>query len=225
MPVASTPELRNKESTNHQYTSKIFQFLQKRWGLSASDASFSMQAYKTKVLIWRMFMSSSMKAAIHLGPNYLTDSEICKNTKLEEIESLSNITQLVMEHSEEILNEKCMEYSSPSWARSVLPHDHAIKWAKTIVCVCADSVLCVGQMRDSPEAIERWRGHVEGLRLYSSYQETVGIDGEAIEFEWTFFPRIFSSLSILEEIQQVLGEAEDPARGVHRPGHLYVNVQ
>ena len=52
-----------------------------------------------------MFMSSSMKAAIHLGPNYLTNSEIYKNTNFEEIESLFNITQkFIMEHSEEILN-------------------------------------------------------------------------------------------------------------------------
>ena len=49
---ASTPELRNMEFKNHQYVSNIFQCLQKRLGLSASDASFSMQAYKTKVLTW-----------------------------------------------------------------------------------------------------------------------------------------------------------------------------
>ena len=67
-----------------------------------------------------------------------------------------------------------------------------------MVCDCADSVLCVGQ---TPEAIERWKGQVEGLRLYSSYQDAVGIDGEAIEFEWKMFPG-FSSLSILHEIQQ-----------------------
>ena len=150
------------------------------------------------VLIWGMFMSSSMKAAIHLGPNYVVNSEIYKNTKFEEIESLFNVSQkLVMEHSGEILNVKCLEYSSPSWARAVLSHDQAIKWAEAKVCVYADSVPCVGQMKDSPGAIERWRGQLEGLRLYSSYQDAVGIDGEAFEFESTNF-RGFSSLSILE---------------------------
>ena len=68
-----------------------------------------------------------------------------------------------MEHSEEILNVKCLEYSSPSWATSVLVNDQAIKWAKAKVCVYADSVLCVGQMKDSPGAIKRWKGQVEGL--------------------------------------------------------------
>ena len=77
----------------------------------ANDATFSMQAYKTNVLICGLFMSSPMKAAIHLGPNYLSNSEICKNTKFEGTESVFNITQkLVMEHSEKILNVKCLEY-------------------------------------------------------------------------------------------------------------------
>ena len=38
-------------------------------------------------------MSSSMKAAIHLGPNDLTNSEIYKNTKFKEIDSSFNIAQ------------------------------------------------------------------------------------------------------------------------------------
>ena len=68
--------------------------------MSGSDATFSMQAYKTNVLTCGMFMTSLMKAAIHTGPNSLSNSEIYKNTKFEEIESLFNITpKLVMEHS------------------------------------------------------------------------------------------------------------------------------
>ena len=44
--------------------------------------------------------------------------------------------------------------------------------------------MCVGQMKDTPKAVERWKGQVEVLRLYSSYRDAVGIDGEAIEYEW-----------------------------------------
>ena len=36
-----------------------------------------------------------------------------------------------------------------------------------------------------------------------SYKELLGIDGEAIDFEWNIFP-IFSSLQILQEIQNDL---------------------
>ena len=34
-----------------------------------------------------------MKAAIHLGPNYLVNLEVYKKKNFEEIQSLSNITQ------------------------------------------------------------------------------------------------------------------------------------
>ena len=136
-------------------------------------------------------MPSSMKAAIHIGPKYLTNSEIYKSTKLVEIERLFNVTQkLVMEHYEEILNVKWLAYLSPSWMRSVLSHDQAINWPKAKVLVYA-------------EAKARWEGQVEGLRLFPSFQDAVGIDGEAIESEWKMFPG-FSSKSVLQEIQQDL---------------------
>ena len=63
---------------------------------------------------------------------------------------------------------------------------------KVEVCVYADSVQCVGQMRDPPEAVERWKGQLERIMVYPSYQDNVCIDGESIPTR--------------------LGEAEDPAR-------------
>ena len=43
-----------------------------------------------------------MKAAIHLGPNYVSNSEIYKNTRFENIENVFNITQKsIKEQSEE----------------------------------------------------------------------------------------------------------------------------
>ena len=129
----------------------------------------------------------------------LGDTEIYKNTNFEEIECLFNITQkLTKEHSEDILNVKGLECSSPSWARSVLAHDQAIRWANAKVCVYADSVLCVEQIKDCPGAVERSKGQVEELRLCSSFQDAGRTDGEAIEFEWKNFPG-FRSLQILQE--------------------------
>ena len=59
------------------------------------------------------------------------------------------------EQSEEILNVECLKYSSPSWTRSILVNDQAIKWAKAKVCVHADSVPCVGRMEHGLGAAER----------------------------------------------------------------------
>ena len=78
-------------------------------------------------------MTSPMKAAIHFGPNYLTNSEICKNKIRGDL--FINTLKLVMERSAKILNVKCLEYSSLSWASSVLAIDQAIKLAKAKVCL------------------------------------------------------------------------------------------
>ena len=45
------------------------------------------------------------------------------------------------------------------------------------------------------------KGQVEDLRMYSSYQDAVGIDGEAIEFEWRISPG-FPTLFIFQETQK-----------------------
>ena len=112
-------------------------------------------------------MASSMKAVTHLQPDFFVNSEIYKNTRFENVESVFIITQkFKKEHSEEILNVRGPEYSSPSWTRSRLVNDQAIKWAKAKVCVFADSVLCVGRMEQAPGGAERrCKGQVEDLRM------------------------------------------------------------
>ena len=102
-------EFRNMKFTNHQYMTKIFHFQQKKLGITEAYSTFSMAALKTNILIWRMFMVSSMKAAIHLGPNYLVNLEVHENTNFEEIPSLFDLTQkLILE------NVNSIESTSPS---------------------------------------------------------------------------------------------------------------
>ena len=60
----------NKRISNHQYLTTVFQCLQQKLGITTGYSTFTVEAIKTNVLIWGSFMCSSMKAAIHLGPNY-----------------------------------------------------------------------------------------------------------------------------------------------------------
>ena len=142
-------------------------------------------------------MAPSMKAAIHLGPSYLANLEVYKNTSFEEIQSSFNITQiLILEHLEEILKVNTIDSASFSWTRSVLSHDQVIQWTRAKVRVYSDSVLCVGKLNGSRDAITKWEGQVAEFKMSPSYKELLGIDGVAIEFGWTFFPG-FSTLQIL----------------------------
>ena len=172
---------------------KICQCIQKKnLGITSINTTFSVESYKTIVLTWKMFMASSMMAAIHLGPDFLNNSEINKNTRFENIENLFKITQQsIKEDSEEILNVRSLDYSSPSWTRATLFNDKAIKWAKAKTSVYADSVLCIGRNDHEPGAAEeRWKGQIEFLKKYP--------DAEAIEFESKNVPG-FTTFIVLQE--------------------------
>ena len=83
-----------------------------------------------------------------------------------------------------------------------MANDQAVKWTKAKVCVHADSVLCVGQVKDTSGATERWKGQVEDLKRCSSYQVAVGLDREPIEH----FPKIFVIISSSWETKNIKPE-------------------
>ena len=89
-------------------------------------------------------MSTTMKAAVYLGPDYTEHLEVYRNTNLEELQNLFDITQsLMLHHQAEILNVTPIDWTAPSWTRSALTHDQVITWTKAKVRVYSDSVLCM----------------------------------------------------------------------------------
>ena len=156
--------------SNYQYVAKVFQHLKDRLGITENSSTVGIEALKTHVLTWRLFMASTMKAAIHLGPSYIENLEAYKNTNFEEFQKLFGITQkLILDHSEEILYVKPIECTTPSCTRSTLSHDQVIKWTKAKVSVCSDSVLCLGKMSDHSEANQKREGQVAEFRMSTSY--------------------------------------------------------
>ena len=194
-------------------------------GITANNSTFSIEAFKTNVLIWRMFMSSSMWASMRLGPNYLANLQVYNNTNFEDTESLFNITQkLKLEHSEEILNVKPVESSSPSWTRSEMSHDQAIKWTKSkSVCLLRFSSMCGTDewKQRSNKKMRRSSGRIQDV---SFLQSTIRNRWRSNWIRVEYFPRIFA----------IADSSRDPTRfdkkehrtwGVHGPDHLRDNVQ
>ena len=135
-------------------------------------------------------MSSSMKAAIHLGPNYLANLDVYKNTNFEKIQSLSNITQkLILEHSEGILNVNTIESASPSWTRSVLSHDQVIQWTKSMNNTFLLRFRSMLGKNDGKQRCNYKMGKSSGRiqNVSFSYKELLGIDGEAIDSSGIIF--------------------------------------
>ena len=84
-----------------------------------------------------------MKAAIHLGPNYV---------EILEVHRITNFA---------ILNVTTKDWTAPSWTRTTLTHDQVITLTKAKVRLYSDSVLCLGKMSDHSEANRRWRNQVK----------------------------------------------------------------
>ena len=101
---------------------------------------------KTVVLIWRLFMSTTMKSAVHLGREYQQKLIARYNTNFEAPKTLFDVfLRLIAENSFEILNQSSMMYDFSPWMRMTLCHDLAIRWAKAKIHVYSDSVWCLGK--------------------------------------------------------------------------------
>ena len=86
---------------------------------------------KTSVLIWGLFMRTTMKASVHLEQNYNENLVTSRNTNFEELKTLFDITQkLILKQDFEILNVSPIEWTFSPWMRSTLLHDKVIKLAK-----------------------------------------------------------------------------------------------
>ena len=72
------------------------------------------EALKTNVLIWGLFMSTTTKAASHLGLNYIEFLEVFRNTNFEEHQKLFDITQkLILDFQAQILNVSPIDWRAP----------------------------------------------------------------------------------------------------------------
>ena len=72
-------------------------------------------------------------------------------------------------------------------------------------CVFADSVLCLGSMRDRP--VEAWRNKIQCYLDNRYLKDLNRIDGEPMEPGWSNFPG-FTALGILEEKQTFMTEVQ-----------------
>ena len=138
-------------------------------------------------------MSSSVKAANHLGLNYEQNNlETLRLTNFGQIENVFTVGQnLVVENSREILKVKTIDCRSSCWTRSTLADDQVKTWSKAKVRAYSDSLKCLGKMSASDsEANARWSSLVNEFKMYCALDEFLGIDGEAIKFESNIFPEI-----------------------------------
>ena len=83
-------EFHNLQVSDHQYLEKVFKNLRQKLNLIEEAPVLDL---KTNVLILGLFMSTTLKASVHLGPNYTEILELYRNTNFEGLKNLFGITQ------------------------------------------------------------------------------------------------------------------------------------
>ena len=79
----SRREFHNMQISDYRYLVKVFRNLRKKLNLTEDSSMIGIEALKTNVLMWGLFMSATMKAAIHLGPNHIENLEVYRKSTTE----------------------------------------------------------------------------------------------------------------------------------------------
>ena len=123
---------------------------------------------RVNVVISGLFMSTTMKAAIHLGEDYNENLVACRNPYYDALKTLFDITQkLILNQKHEIKHISTIEWQFTPRMRYSLPHDKVIKLSKAKVHVYSDSVLCLGKMYGHPDVMVKWK---EQLFIFPGFQ-------------------------------------------------------
>ena len=91
-------------SGNREYLQKVVQHVKDRRRHNEDVSEISMNPEMLHISIWTLCMASSMKAALHMDQNYAKNLEIFKNSEFENIESLFNVTNMMIAGNSEIRN-------------------------------------------------------------------------------------------------------------------------
>ena len=172
--------------SDSSYIEKVLKTLRQKLNCSEND---KMRDMNTNVLIWGLFMSTTKKASVHLGPNYNVNLEVYRNNKLRRAQdfvryharswSWARISRFWM-------FPRLSGHTLPGW--DLHCYDQVIKWARAIGRVYSDSVLCMGKMYEHTEANAEMERSTPRLDQSNACKGYFWIDGELIEFEWNIGP-------------------------------------
>ena len=157
--------------------------LRKIWDHSSKDAT---QDIDKRSMVWRMFMSSTLKASAFMGKNYSENSRsnknIGKNLTLKQMFDISE--KLTVEQSDEIIGVVPINWEDSSWKQLSLVNDEeVISLSHAKVYVFSASVLCLGKVNQNPASNTVGEQQLDWIKNSPQRRTLDTIDGEPMEFE------------------------------------------
>ena len=162
---------------------KVFSIVRQRYGRSPTD---EMKDLDENTAIRQIFMSVTLLAAVHLRKDDTINLRSTKNQPKKSFRELLQVTGRLITDPTEITGLTTIAWQQPVWRETTLLTDRTVQFATAKTCVFSDSVLCLGGISDEP--VQAWESKIKWFLETRNLKDLDQIDGEPMEFEWTFFP-------------------------------------
>ena len=150
--------------------------------------------------MWCILMSVTLQAAVHLGQDYLQNLRSIRINFRSLWINFFRTTENLIKKQTKTSGLSTIDWNQPMWRESSLLCDRAVQSMKSQTYVFADPVLCLGGISTVP--VQAWKDKIKWYIETRCLKDLDRIDGEPMEFEWTFFAG-FTTLGILAEIQNM----------------------
>ena len=129
-------------------------------------------------------MTVTLQAAVHLENDYLENLHSTKNQQQRTAKQLFDVTKKLVRHHKEIQGISVIDWQQQPWKRTTLVTNRAVQLSTATAYVFSDSALCMGRVSEIP--VSAWKEKIDWFMNSSQCRELDPIDGESMEFEWTF---------------------------------------
>ena len=100
-------------------------------------------------LIWGMFVSVTLNAAVHLGNAYLDNLHSTKNLPQRTMKQLFDVTRKLVKEQTEIQGVSMINWQEKFWEETTLLTARAVQLSTAKAYVFSDSVLCMERMSEN----------------------------------------------------------------------------
>ena len=121
----------------------VFSMVRKLYRKQPGD---QMEDLNVNLAIWRKFVNTTLRSAVHLGKDYDTNLRCVKNYHWKTTGQLVRKTERLISGQTETTGISLTNFQDSMWVSTSLLHSRAYQCSTAKVYVFSDSVLCLGKM-------------------------------------------------------------------------------
>ena len=156
------------------YMDKVYSIVRKTYDRGPTD---EMEDLIVNAAIWRMFMNTTLQAAVHLGQDYDQNLRFVQNHFWSSLKTSFKETEKLIKNQTDIIDVSMIDHGDYTWS----PTSLFIRSRMSRPNVFADSVLCLGGRKENPN--EAWK---EKIKWYFESNHLKDLNRIDEEVRWCF---------------------------------------